>query len=210
MTSSVYDLSSYGSIELTFYFYPNSMENGEDFWVRYNDGSGWSTIASYASGTSFNNGSFYVATISMNSAQFNLSNTAQFRFQCDASSNADQIYVDAVTLMATDVALLVNPKPTISKLDIGFSPVVPELNEDEGDSDEEILVYPNPTQDILNIDFEGEVTSLRVISMDGARSLEVDTSEDFRQIQTDKLAPGMYFLLIERDGNWTPVKFMKL
>ena len=32
MTSSTVDLSSFSSVDLEFYFYPNSMENGEDFW----------------------------------------------------------------------------------------------------------------------------------------------------------------------------------
>ncbi len=53
MTSPTYDLAGLGSVEIKLYFYPNSMENGEDFWVRYNDGSGWQTVATYASGSSF-------------------------------------------------------------------------------------------------------------------------------------------------------------
>ncbi|MEL6660551.1 MAG: hypothetical protein AAFR36_29060, partial [Bacteroidota bacterium] len=33
MTSPSYDLAGLGSVEVSFYFYPNSMENGEDFWL---------------------------------------------------------------------------------------------------------------------------------------------------------------------------------
>ena len=104
MTSSSYDLSSYDAVELKFYFYPNSMENGEDFWVRYNSGSGWQTVATYASGTSFNNGQFYSATILLDGADYNLSSNAQFRIQCDASGNGDQVYIDEVTLTGNPVA----------------------------------------------------------------------------------------------------------
>lgn len=101
MTSPSYDLSSYDEIEFSFYFYPNSMENGEDFWLRYNDGSGWTTIATYTRGTDFNNGSFYNEVVTLNASQYNLSSNAQFRLQCDASGNNDQIYIDEVLITAT-------------------------------------------------------------------------------------------------------------
>ena len=102
-TSPAYDLSQYSSAEIEFYFYPNSMENGEDFWVRFNNGSGWTTVASYASGTSFNNNSFYVATVTIPASS--LSSNSQFRVQCDASSNADRIYIDLVTIRGNCSAL---------------------------------------------------------------------------------------------------------
>ena len=41
------------------------MENGEDFWLRYYNGSSWSTVATWARGTSFQNGNFYVATVTL-------------------------------------------------------------------------------------------------------------------------------------------------
>ena len=58
MTSETFNLTSYDSVEVKFYFYPNSMETGEDFWVRFYNGSSWSTVAAYSQGTSFNNNSF--------------------------------------------------------------------------------------------------------------------------------------------------------
>jgi len=71
MTSATYDVSSYSSLEIEFYFYPNSMENGEDFFVRYYDGNSWNTVATYASGTSFNNNSFYSATVTVSAGEEN-------------------------------------------------------------------------------------------------------------------------------------------
>mgnify|MGYP000577888267 CR=1 FL=1 len=61
MTSETFNLSSYNEVEVSFYFYPNSMESGEDFWLRYNDGSGWQTIETYTSGVNFNNDNFSCA-----------------------------------------------------------------------------------------------------------------------------------------------------
>jgi len=101
MTLSSFNVSSYDNIEIVFFFYPNSMENGEDFWVRYHDGSSWNTVASYARGTSFENGSFYTATVNIPASSYSFPTNAQFRFQCDASANQDQIYIDKVTITAT-------------------------------------------------------------------------------------------------------------
>ena len=100
MTSPALDLSAYEEIEISFYFYPNSMENGEDFWLRYNDGSGWVTVEIYSSGSDFSNGSFYNKTFTLSDVDYNLSSTAQFRFQCDASGNNDQIFIDEVVINA--------------------------------------------------------------------------------------------------------------
>ncbi len=102
MTSDAYNVSGYSQIDVEFYFYAYSMENGEDFWLRYYDGSSWNTVASYARGTNFNNNTFYTTTVTISSSQYNFPSNAQFRFQCDASGNADYIYVDQVTITASD------------------------------------------------------------------------------------------------------------
>ena len=49
-TASGYDLTGAAAVDIEFVFYPYSMESGEDFWVQYNSGSGWQTVARYASG----------------------------------------------------------------------------------------------------------------------------------------------------------------
>ncbi|MBT8253189.1 MAG: fibronectin type III domain-containing protein, partial [Bacteroidia bacterium] len=91
MTSPSYDLTNYESVEISFYYYPNSMENGEDFWLQFNDGSGWTTITTYVSGSDFTNGNFFNDTVVVADSQFNFGTGAQFRFRCDASSNNDQV-----------------------------------------------------------------------------------------------------------------------
>ena len=47
----------YTQIKIEFWYYPRSMESGENFWLQYFDGSSWHTVANYVSGTDFNNGS---------------------------------------------------------------------------------------------------------------------------------------------------------
>ncbi len=95
--SSGYNVTGYSDLEVEFYFYSRSMENGEDFWVQYNSGSGWQTVAAFAQGTSFSNNAFYVATVNIPSSSYAYTSNARIRFRNDASGNSDWIYVDEIT-----------------------------------------------------------------------------------------------------------------
>ena len=71
------------------------MDNSnEDFWLQYHDGSSWHTIGSWARNIDFNNDTFYHETVNITSAQYTFSANARLRFVCDASGNADYVYID--------------------------------------------------------------------------------------------------------------------
>lgn len=94
--STGYNVTGYVDLEVDFWYRPESMENNEDFWVQYNSGSGWQTVASFAAGTHFTNGSFYHETVQIPAGTYAYTSNAQIRFRCDASGNSDWIYVDEV------------------------------------------------------------------------------------------------------------------
>jgi chitodextrinase len=148
MTSPTLDLSSYGEIEVNFYFYPNSMENGEDVLLRYNDGSGWTTIASWISGTDFNNGQFFNAVAVINS---NLTSNAQFRIQCDASANNDQVYVDQVIISGSSNGSVVSGYTITAVGGNAQGEQVSLPNNFEKDFEEDFSVFPNPVSENLTI-----------------------------------------------------------
>ncbi|HFA51111.1 MAG TPA: T9SS type A sorting domain-containing protein [Bacteroidetes bacterium] len=207
MTSSTYDVSSFNQLDIEFYFYPNSMEYGEDFWVRYYDGSAWNTVAAYASGTSFNNGSFYVATVTISNANYNFPSNAKFRFQCDASSNADQIYIDAVTITGTSGGAVIAGQSG-QTIELVFTPTpMPSsysLVEEEG-----IAIYPNPASDFITLRSAQEIRSAEVFSMTGALLKSVKTFEGSYEIDVDDLAPGMYIISIETADETVVKKFVR-
>ncbi|MEM9487711.1 MAG: M4 family metallopeptidase [Myxococcota bacterium] len=93
--SRSFDLGGYSELEIGFSFYPVSMENGEDFFVELNTGSGWVAIANYTSGSDFANDVRYSKTVTYSGG---LSSDTQIRFRADASSNADRVYIDDVVL----------------------------------------------------------------------------------------------------------------
>ena len=195
MTSPAYDLAGLGSVEVSFYFYPNSMENGEDFWVRYNDGSGWQTVATYASGTSFNNGSFYTATVTLDAASFNLTDGAQFRFQCDASGNGDQVYIDEVTVTGSLASgSAVGPTVTIEEIPTFRSfDVVSEIEAD-------VELFPNPASDEVTVRVADAIQQIVVFNVNGQQMFR-QNYEGFGQATLDvsTLAAGVYMITVQTE-----------
>ncbi|TXF90758.1 S8 family serine peptidase [Neolewinella aurantiaca] len=186
-----FNLSGLNNVEISFIFYPNSMENGEDFWVRYNSGSGWQTVATYAAGSSFSNGSFYSATIVLDAAQYSLNANSQFRIQCDASANGDQVYIDAVTVRG-NVATTTSP----GQLDLQQLPTVTLF--DEGpESEQEVRIAPNPADDIIMVSADEPILEVSVLTIDG-KQLMVRTFEGVEQatLRVDDLPTGLYLISV--------------
>jgi subtilisin family serine protease len=195
MTSPSYNLAGLGSVSVSFYFYPNSMENGEDFWVRYNDGSGWQTVATYASGSSFNNGSFYTATVTLDAASFNLTDGAQFRFQCDASANADQVYIDEVTVTgslasgnAAGAVATIHEVPSLRVMDAEIM------------SEADVELFPNPASDEVTVHVADGIKRVIVFNIQGQEMLRRDY-EGFDQATLDVsgLAAGVYLISVQTE-----------
>ena len=203
MTLGTFDMTSHNSIDVEFYFYPNSMETGEDFWLQFYDGSTWNTVASWASGTSFTNNQFYTATVTISSAEYNFPSNAQFRFRCDASGNADRVYIDQVTITADatsgflggdNIVALGNPN--------GFV-------DDEGlDFDGDFMMYPNPVGSTLNVrllDQTGEET-YRIINLLGQ---VVSEGTLMQSIDVSRLQSGVYILEINEGEEIVTDRFIK-
>ncbi|MCA9727710.1 MAG: PKD domain-containing protein, partial [Candidatus Eisenbacteria bacterium] len=100
-----YNVTGYNTLEVEFYFYAVSMENGEDFWVQYYNGSAWVTVAAYVAGSTFSNNTFYVTTVSIPRSSYNFPTNAKLRFMCDASNNSDDVYIDAITWRGSVLAV---------------------------------------------------------------------------------------------------------
>jgi hypothetical protein len=210
MTSPQLNLSSYSSIDVQFYFYANSMENGEDFWLRYYNGSSWTTVAAWARGTSFENGSFYTATVTLTSASHNFPSNAQIRFQNDASGNNDQIYIDQVTVTAF-TALPESGETVVSidevfKATTNFDPIntatIPQSD---------LSVYPNPAKDVLNINTEKVIESVQIVSISGQLMRTIQGDSTYEEVNISALQAGMYYVLIKAEGGEVITeKFIKM
>lgn len=200
MTLSNIDVSPYDFVDVEFYFYAFSMENNEDFWVQYYNGSSYTTVAAYAAGTSFNNGSFYTATVTLDAATYNFVSNAGFRFRCDASTNSDYVYIDQVTITGRssggtlDNLALLGDSPGYSTLDIA-----------EDTFEDDFKIYPNPVSgNILNVKLlDDSAVTYRIVNMVGQTVLFGELKG--QQIDVENLPSGLYFVKIN-DGEETMTK----
>ena len=202
MTLSNIDLSSYAQVSINFFFYANSMENGEDFWVRFYNGSNWTTVQTYARGTDFNNNTFYEATVVLDAANYNFATNSGFRFQNDASGNNDQVYIDQVTITGTTSSAAVSGLEELNSFNT--SSVENAVENTFGD----VIVYPIPAKNTLNInpsyDFNNK---FKIIDLRGKTLLSGRLYNN--SIDISKLKIGVYFVELSDDEETILQKFIK-
>lgn len=205
MTLNDVDVSPYDTVEVEFYFYSYSMETGEDFWLRYYNGASWQTVRAYASGTDFQNNNFFSSKVTLNKANYNFVSNAKFRFQADASANADQIYIDQVKITGiVNASARMNSES--SKTDITLLSDFPE--EDELVLEEGFTVYPNPAVNQLEVRiFAEENASYQIHSMIG-QVVKVGKLNN-KTINVANLKAGIYILQINDGDEILTKKFIK-
>ena len=191
------NLSSFEDITVDFVFYARSMENGEDFWLQIstNGGSSYSTVASYAAGTSFDNNSFYGDAVTI---QGPFSSNTRIRFRCDASTNSDYIYIDDVTITGCSNA---------ARLD-GETEDDTQLVAQTEELFSEVNLYPNPANEAVNLAFNlAKETSftLMITDIQGRviqnQSMTRPEGNQLIKIPTADLESGTYLVhMISPDG----------
>ncbi|XLS29353.1 M43 family zinc metalloprotease [Flavobacteriaceae bacterium M23B6Z8] len=199
VTSPSLDMSAYNQVEIEFYFYSYSMENGEDFFVSFYDGSTWTPVAAYAAGTSFNNNGFYVATVTVSANDFNFASNSAFRFTNDASNNSDLIYLDEITIKGIAFAreARISSEPRLLR----------SMRDSEGSFD--ALLYPNPvTNGVLNINtFGANEGKYRIMNLLG-QTVQAGSLKE-RSLNVSSLQAGVYIFELNDGEEITTEKFVK-
>ena len=193
-TTDNLNLSNYDELTVEFIFYPRSMENAEDFWLQVstNGGSSYSTVASYASGTSFSNNGFYQDAVVIPGP---FSSNTRLRFRCDASGNSDYIYLDNIVITGCQNGARLEPET--SPVQVAQEDLFSGVN-----------LYPNPTSDALNVSFDltraAEFT-LMVTDMQGRmvqqETFNRESGSQLVKVNTTAMEAGTYVLhLVAPDG----------
>ena len=204
MTSSTFNLTSYDQVEVKFYFYSYSMENGEDFWLRFYNGSSWATVGTWSRGTSFENNSYYSATVTLNSSDVNFASNSAFRFQNDASGNNDHIYIDQVSIKG----IIGNGGNSVNSITTVFNNSY-SINSNDSNSFGDDMVYPNPAENVLNINqsFGSINSSYRIINLLG-QTIKKGIIKN-NSINISKLKKGIYILELSDEEETFIQKFIK-
>lgn len=204
MTSSAYNVSAYTQLVFDFYFYAASMENGEDFWVRYFDGSSWSTVATYVAGTSFNNNGFYHATITLTTVNFPAN--AQFRIQCDASDNTDLIYIDQVTLTGSTAASQGNGGGNTQSCELV---ALSRTDLDATELSNYLVIYPVPALNTLTVATAENIQAVKIYNTSGMVVKQFGAVKTGYKLDISGLKPGTYIASFITEDGIISRKFIK-
>lgn len=192
LTTDALNLSSLEELTVDFSYYPYSMENGEDFWLQVNNGSGFQTVKTWTSGTDFSNNSLYNESVTITAAG-GFGTNVQIRFRCDASANSDYVHLDNIVLGGCQS----NGARVIIRNDSRETTVF-EADElaDEG-MVVDYQVFPNPATGHFNVRIDEEGYTARLTGMTGRVITEQQLTVGTNRIAADKLPAGMYLLVIE-------------
>jgi len=204
------NVSGFSAQEISFYFRAESMENGEDFWVQYYDGTAWQTVAALVAGTDFNNGVFYFVDIKLTMGAYAFPTDAKLRFQCDASDKNDDVYIDTISWRATGNPLVAESGVVIAQQarsteDVRAEPAAPASTGAEASL---LQNYPNPFNPRTAVSFslarEGNVR-LEVFDASGKRVatlFEGSKGAGWHTVEFDasSLSSGVYFYRLIAGG----------
>ncbi len=197
--SDALNLSNYEEVTIEYSLYAVSMENNEDYFVEMNTGSGWFTLANYAAGVNFENNTRYSDAIVVN-GPFPASST--LRFRCDASANADRVYFDDIVISGC----------ASSSRDNGTNIAVVESTSTLAINN----VFPNPTSNILNVDFTLATDSKVTISVFDIMGREVMSTsstsvagQNIVQLDVAQLQAGNHIVRIQNGTDQIVKKFVK-
>ncbi len=173
---------------LNFYMLPLSMEQGESFIVYANKDGNWQKLTTFSSGQDFQNNSFYNINIPISLEQIS---NLEIKIECDANSNSDQIFIDAVSITGSN---------TIEHMDISISlvesareittPRFTELAED-------LNVFPIPAATTIYVESVDLINKVKLVDTNGNLVIE-KTVEDYQtELMVSDIPAGAYLIITE-------------
>ena len=189
LTSDPYNLTSLEELTVDFSYFPYSMENGEDFWLQIDNGSGFQTVKTWARGTDFNNNTLYNESVTITG---NFGTNVRVRFRCDASGNSDYVHLDNIVLggcQSNGARVVIGNQREF----VGF-----EADETEDFTPEvDLRVFPNPATDVVNVRIDEEGYTARLTDVTGKVMAERTLTVGTNRIATSSVPAGLYLLVVE-------------
>jgi len=124
----------------------------------------------------------------------------------------EMFHKDSVTLTGTSLSLTMQPGEyrMYSTKKISTNYVITSVNELNFNHKSQTFVFPNPFDNMLQIDIDKEVGSLAIYDIMGHLILQ-STINSNKSLNTENIKPGIYLLNIRyRNGDFRAAKIMKL
>lgn len=203
--SPVLDLSGNTQVTIEFHTYAQTMEDGEDYFVEFFDGTSFVVIGQYITGVDYENNEFFTDTIVLDAANYNFNASNQFRIRCDASVNNDRVYFDQIIISGDNVSRA-NTTPVIEQR----TEESPEIVSFTDRANKNVTLYPIPAHNVLNIEIQNlAVDHILIFSTKGDLIEKVYPSSEQLSIDLTKFATGMYFARFVSDKFAITKRFTK-
>jgi len=104
LTNSIdVDTPTYESLKVDFWWMwrGSGWQTGEDWWLLYYNGSAWVTILDINYPSAYGKDVWYHQVVYINESDYQFPSNMRLRFQCDASSDDDNVYLDQIYINAT-------------------------------------------------------------------------------------------------------------
>ena len=202
--SPVLDLSGNSEVTVEFHTF-GRMTPGEGFFVEFFDGSSYQIIGDYVSGVDWTNAvPFNPPHIVLDAATYNFNANNRFRIRCNGSDNSDKFLFDQVIIRGD------NPAPMAPEQEDPALQNALAMRNFGNQTAANVKIYPNPTQDLVNIDLAGqEFDEVKVFSAKGEIIYTWDAKGDRLNLDVTQYPKGMYFVRFTTDGLATTLRFVK-
>ena len=110
--------------------------------------------------------------------------------------NGWPLYYFGEDLLRGDVTGVSVPSPGVWPVAVQGLEAAPEVTSIKGFSDaQELEIYPNPAQDVLNINSETDIETLTIINVMGSRIRKVSGIGAMKyELRLGDIQPGLYFI----------------
>ena len=202
MYTNAMNLEGVSQCRVDFKYIASSMEDDEDFILEYstNNGASYTQVRSWVKDRDFENGPEVRDGTATFGAPF--TNSTRIRLRCDASGNADLIWIDEVSIYICGgnpfAGKIISDNGASETVDFAGKSSKPQVTNSTieietskvATKQEELFLFPNPVSDRLNVGgINGQ--SYDVYSISGQRVMHTQTKGilDISQLQS-----GTYFI----------------
>jgi len=172
------------------------MESGKNFSLQYYNGSSYSTVSTFVSGSDFTNNVTYNVTINLTGT---FSSQARFRFINQGTDNSDYIFIDAVVLTGFTGSSM----PEYIRL-------IDVVDHNPGEYSETFLhVFPNPVHDEIQYEVEEGPVRLKLYDATGKLMQSFENRNSYGKLPVSDLPAGVYILIAETPHDVHHERFIK-
>ncbi|WP_456441672.1 T9SS type A sorting domain-containing protein [Psychroserpens sp.] len=208
-------LSTYDSVELSFYFRSKRMDttDNDNFVIEYFDGNNWITVSTLSRSSDFNNNRFYNVVSTLSSTDYTFSNSSKFRIRNQGNQNNDKIFVDQTKIIGyigtTSISgtSITVASTTSSRRPTDESVKSKEITEIVKLNKFKTRIFPNPAEHYFYLSNNAEIIQVSIFNSKGTKVKQFQSN--LGRYNIEDLKKGLYFINVQTKDNIKVLKLIK-